>query len=761
MNAIYLPRAHRFSDKMTEEVYNVWTHTDPRFQFENFSGAIRYPYPDGRKRKRHVRESTEYYKMCGGIAKNHKAKDEKDYTEGRRKRPKKAKDYSYNGIHDITPVVEGTSFGYPNLGPDSMHYASNASNYLIKLYKGDRGLSDGSRAQSISQHKHPELMYTKIRAKWETDQYHQDLIDTVVNYILVPPEYKASYGIRHPFKLRSYLRAKDHMVFIMVFASYVLSFADIGEEYNTFAAMYAADLCKIFDPCLDLDVLRHTIIPEVYETRAVQEGLYPESEQVFIFHQLIDIVHHIENFGHVRGISSFAAERANGSITQCLSKGGVNYIETLIGRYVVKENLMTKHLRFKNHDEYDNTGTYSDFTMRVYSSRTKSLTPKDNLFDGYDLNYLFKTLYLFLRTQEIDNIMLGSPFFRLYVAYLFMSSQQGVNTSQGNRFYEWLVAFYTAYTLSLSEPVDSITTDVPRLYHDILYVTKGTKLKKHKQNNNNNNNNKKLLKTQYCTVLHRKTSNNNSTKTEITPQMNIIDPLLVVVGHVYESDVIDVIQCVQNKMNKKVQVHNRAIIKGVKFQCRGYEFADKKNETEINTKINDLTVNWSDRTHYSSWCRIRHYEPDESEISISTEIQFGQLNYCFRLNFPCDKYVHGLAFGHCSVRNSSTYAHDRWQYYVNARGGLGSLKANRFICLNYVDSTAIAVSALNSENQPLLSGANLNGFTSLAAITELENEKVDRIFLIPIHPERIEFTYRCIVPDLDNTRVLEKECNFD
>jgi hypothetical protein len=28
----------------------------------------------------------------------------------------------------------------------------------------------------------------------------------------------------------------------------------------------------------------------IYETRAVQEGLFPESEQVFIFHQLIDII---------------------------------------------------------------------------------------------------------------------------------------------------------------------------------------------------------------------------------------------------------------------------------------------------------------------------------------------------------------------------------------------------------------------------------------------------------------------------------------
>jgi hypothetical protein len=37
----------------------------------------------------------------------------------------------------------------------------------------------------------------------------------------------------------------------------------------------------------------------VNKTRAVHEGIYPESEQIFIYHQLIDIVNPILRFGRL------------------------------------------------------------------------------------------------------------------------------------------------------------------------------------------------------------------------------------------------------------------------------------------------------------------------------------------------------------------------------------------------------------------------------------------------------------------------------
>jgi hypothetical protein len=113
--------------------------------------------------------------------------------------------------------------------------------------------------------------------------------------------------------------------------------------------------------------------------------------------------------------------------------------------------------------------------------------------------------------------------------------------------------------------------------------------------------------------------------------------------------------------------------------------------------------------------------------------------------------------GHCSVRNS-TYSDERWQYFVKADGA-GALRANRFICLNYVESSAIAVSTLNAADEPILSGENMTGFSSLTA-HDMDDKIPHRLFLLPIHPERLSFDYGCIYPDLDNTRVLESDCHF-
>lgn len=319
-----------------------------------------------------------------------------------------------------------------------------------------------------------------------------------------------------------------------------------------------------------------------------------------------------------------------------------------------------------------------------------------------------------------------------------MYSKSAINTGSGNAFYDWIVAFNSAYLKSKVQPVGSITRQVPLVYQINEEYDAGEKNNKRKRGDKNG------IKTQYCILLH------NVCEVDLT-----FDGIGVTQGHVYESDLVAVVDCILTNF-QTIQVYERAVIKGVKFRCRGFEFADRKADVEeVN---NNLVENWSNRKHYSSWCRVKNYQADD-DMSISAEILFGQLNYCFRLNFPVDKYIHGLAMGHCSIRNNCIYSEQRWNYYVKADVGVGGLKANRFVCLNYVDSSAIAVSALNSDDEPILSGEISTSFTSPCSIQTL-NKIVDKIFLIPIHPERLNFEYRSIFPDIDNTRLVEPDCIF-
>jgi hypothetical protein len=53
-----------------------------------------------------------------------------------------------------------------------------------------------------------------------------------------------------------------------------------------------------YDGGLRTETLRDEIIPSIYETRMCQEGLFPDSESVYIFHEIIDIIHQIVDNYH-------------------------------------------------------------------------------------------------------------------------------------------------------------------------------------------------------------------------------------------------------------------------------------------------------------------------------------------------------------------------------------------------------------------------------------------------------------------------------
>ncbi len=439
----------RYSRRRTDKD-TVWYHTDPRFAFDKFKREVRFPFPDHRHKVVYKSESTEDYITSGLIASGKREAEELLYAAGK-KRPKKPKDFSYNGAHGVSPLIaELSSFEVANLCPDAMHYMLNQSNYLFKLYSRDRGLTDGARQLAVSQGTQVILKYKKLHPRWTLSLNQQDKVDAIVNSLLIPPNYKSDFSFRNPFKHRGHLRARDHMIWLMAFSSFALSFSSMGTEYIAFAAMLGSDLCSLFNPCIGVSEL-DDIINRIYETRAVFEGLYPESEQVFICHQLVDIANHIRRFGHLRGLMCFASERANGFISQSVTKGGTRYLSTMYNRYVVKENSMLGNFLPDAKDLlYDNCGVYSDLSLRLYGGTSLAVLHESKL------NSLFHVVFVFLATQELDNLFELSPFYRLYSAYQFLKDLK----QYGRGFYSWISDF--DFALSTSGSVSRLCTE----YHE-------------------------------------------------------------------------------------------------------------------------------------------------------------------------------------------------------------------------------------------------------------------------------------------------------
>ncbi len=104
---------------------------------EMFQTNLRYPHPDTRPFEANVRTPTWEYIDRGDTANVIRAKYQTWLDARGKAMPKKPKDCSYLGVHDICPLVEELdSFDFTNFCYDLMHYLSNISLYLMKLYKG-------------------------------------------------------------------------------------------------------------------------------------------------------------------------------------------------------------------------------------------------------------------------------------------------------------------------------------------------------------------------------------------------------------------------------------------------------------------------------------------------------------------------------------------------------------------------------------------------------------------------------------------------
>jgi hypothetical protein len=149
--------------------------------------------------------------------------------------------------------------------------------------------------------------------------------------------------------------------------------------------------------------------------------------------------------------------------------------------------------------------------------------------------------------------------------------------------------------------------------------------------------------------------------------------------------------------------------------------------------------------------------PVGHKIVTSHKIQFAWLNCAFRLNVPCDPLIHGLAVAHCALRDG-LYSDKRWQHSVNVDEAIAH---DRFVCLNYVDSSPIVSSAFNSAGKVLHRKGDMSAFAATSiphpeCYAAADNNILAHLYLIPIKPERLSFAYDNVLLDSDHTLVFEK-----
>jgi hypothetical protein len=177
---------------------------------------------------------------------------------------------------------------------------------------------------------------------------------------------------------------------------------------------------------------------------------------------------------------------------------------------------------------------------------------------------------------------------------------------------------------------------------------------------------------------------------------------------------------------------------------------------------------------------VSDHEDDDDEAVIHRAyypvVKFGQLNSCFRTDMPGDELVHGLAFANVTFRKAKENKKRRHYFIAKADANIDLARLRtqqKFVSINFIDSTSIGISVLSAGNhrngaqhktlKPMLKPTGVQSFIQYTDASRQssgsyakQDAKMDEIYLIELHPERVSYTYDIIDPDKDGTKLWEK-----
>jgi hypothetical protein len=403
----------------------LWYNYD--YFITDFIDDLHYPMRDERESLPYITVTTETAIEDGMLAMQLRA----GHVRGQ------ARIEHVNGFTGVPPLLRLPYYRHEDSVYDLMHYASNTDKHNIDFHKGKIGFTDANRKLCLALGTHASLKNKRNKPRWLIGEPSQDLIDAVCNTMYVPAGHKDKFNLQWPMRHTKHLRAKDHLVFLTVYAPYLYSFSEMVGSYRKYTERLGSDLSRLLNPCLPEEDLED-LFWSVLETKMVHEGLVPESEQYFICHELIDIVAHVKKLGHVKAFMCFAGERSLSTISKNCPVGGVHYLKALFYKYCALENSLSKAAKTPTDYAYfDNDNLYNDFTLKLVGRADRVE------LNSYLMNSFLLELIRFIDAQGIEHVELKSPTRRLYAIYKQCKDAGQLNDEFG--FAEWLTLLYTEY----------------------------------------------------------------------------------------------------------------------------------------------------------------------------------------------------------------------------------------------------------------------------------------------------------------------------
>lgn len=592
-----------------------------------------------------------------------------------------------NGVKGVSSFLSLPYFNYTrHFGFDSFHVAMNVAKHILQGVVGGRGLEQSTRNYCTLVAKvHMYLAETK-RPPWaimvvNTTTYDEaEIIDTWVNCINVPFMQKKNWQINTMYRRSGQLRGTAridilcNIIDYIIAVSYHFASEHIPESYRWFYHLFSLDMARLHSTKISKSSytdLRNKII----EIVSMHDAMLPPSESLYCFHQLIDVVHKIPDFGPLRSFSTLGNERAMGVITSFVGKGGTAIEETAFRKYVDYElYCMDRNYDFSLVDIFrnrsiggrSNTINLNNFNVEANNEGELRLTYTDEPFYLYQPYCLqFSNTKSFYTHRQTTNDYEPTKF---EVAEIFEAIKIDIENRIRLRNVE-------------ESEVTKLCMEESSFYRILQYYFNRPKI------------HELTWFREYLTIIVQKhTSNSNDACfiREIPTQS--IDIVYVICNDrsIYECDInlmkiLNTINCFQYTL------YSRAMILGTPFITRGFEnreiwnnlvpggYGSEKMVVAYDNKRTSLPEYWKEPMHLSCWCKFK--------LGPNDPFEYGQINAFMQIYLPQDRTVHGTCLASVTTRKTLNFNFIDYVLGSNA----DSLNSTLFIPVLTIRPTPILV----------------------------------------------------------------------
>jgi hypothetical protein len=654
-------------------VENIWYHT--KFPFQTFKGKLRYHFCDFRDEQAWKRKPHRFY-----INKGREAEETQTTVEG---------------IKGLFPFF---SLRYTDISIDlkydPMHILKNCCEGFLNILLGNR--CNKSNLQSyISRCKINDWKQGSF--PWLLKSEDKIRIDCMIECIVIPLGHAKFMDVKNICHLK-YIKCSGYITIFTVLMPFILQGAySIPKHYKSFFEMVADDLTDIIAVEIDPDKTEE-LFKRIKELLSLKEGLFPDSEARFIFHQLLHLRSSIENFGPIRHTWAMAGERSIRTVKKYCK---TSYEQNSLDKYA---NFEAMQLQQTYKFTIENLQVEKSVQEKTNDITKISVEDESIVYDDRRLILKNRKEILKLEPWESNNLALA-----LLEEILYCFNQDVKRAEENSQ-------LYRLYRIYLDEKID----------RQCDFYT--------------------FLKAIYNYRMGRNTRNNIVQK--IAELDNRINSVLGM-----DKNIENVEELV--KKVEEIEVYERAVVYGIKINSRGALFRETKKSNPIARRYgadqnydvflplnekNSLRENW--KQGKNCWVKIRN--------GATKDFLYAQVNCYMKLNMGifCQNLPENYFFANVTAWHSK----DNKIYCKETMEGRKQIhmydQNTSFVPVYNLFSTAVAYCAFGSSGnntvKPIYHKNVKDKFCSSNENYFCDNNKADYLYMIDIYPER-----RCIKRSLN------------